>query len=743
MKSLLSKHGFNFTFMITCPTSAVKDMTPQEAWSGVKPSADHFRIWGCLAHSHVPKQSRSKLDKRSTVCIFIGICSNAKGYRLYDIEKEKVIISRDVVFEESKNWEWNAEHKQQVEATLECDDFTGNMDQAGNADNHQDGEQFHGENQDNDIGQDAEQIHEEDQDNNQSNTTQSSDSSSISSDNNSVSRGNANTRQRRNHRAPIWMEDYITGEGISEDEVHIVQDLGEEDPFTYQEAVKHKKWRIAMDAEIESIEKNNTWTLTDLPEATKRIGVKWIYKTKKDEAGNILKCKARLVAKGYTQEHGIDFNEVYAPVARLDTIRMIIGVAAQRGWKVFQLDVKSAFLQGELEEEVFVDQPQGYEVAAKEHQVYKLHKALYGLKQAPRAWYSKIESHFGREGFQKCSSEQTLFTKKNAVGKIIIVSIYVDDLIYTGDDEKMMAEFKASMLERFDMTDLGIMSYFLGIEVIQNQQGIFIGQRQYAEVVLKRFGMEDCNLVHNPISPGAKVDKDTQGKPADETFFKQMVGSLMYLTATRPDLMYVTCLMSKYTARPTEMHMQVAKRALRYLKGTTQLGIHYQRTNEMKGELAAYTDSDYAGDSDDRRSTSGYVFLIGSGSIAWSSKKQPIVTLSTTEAEYVAASYCVCQALWMKRILEEIGCRNLDCINIKCDNSSAIKLSKNPVMHGRSKHIDVRYHFLRDLSKEGKVMLEHCGTEDQIADIMTKPLKLEAFLKLRNLLGLKDINEVN
>ncbi|GAA0156010.1 transmembrane signal receptor [Lithospermum erythrorhizon] len=475
------------------------------------------------------------------------------------------------------------------------------------------------------------------------------------------------------------MNGYTSGEGLSNDEANIVQDTstGDEDPFFYADAAKHKKWRSAMDSEMESIRKNETWTLTDLLEGSKKI--------------------------------------VFAPVARLDTIRMIIAIAAQRRWKLHQLDVKSAFLQGELEEEVFVAQPEGYEVRGREHQVFKLHKALYGLKQAPRAWYSKMESHFINEGFKKSSSQQTLFTKRKGEGNIILVSVYVDDLIYIGNDEELIAEFKTSMLKKFDMIDLGSLSYFLGIKVIQSEKWIFIYQKKYAEEVLKRFGMMECNHVNNPIAPGVKVNKDPDENAVDETLFKQIVGSLMYLTATRPDLMFVTSIISRYMAKPTELHMQIAKRALRYVKGTTQLGIMYQRDTEMKGKLKSYTHSDYAGDMDDRKSTSGYVFLISSGAVAWSSKKQQIVTLSTTEAEFVTAAYCTCQALWMKRILKDI----------------------------ESKHIDIRYHFLRDLSKEKAIEFQHCGTGDQIADIMTKPLKLETFQKLRDMLGMKNLTEVN
>ena len=312
--------------------------------------------------------------------------------------------------------------------------------------------------------------------------------------------------EERVRRPPMWMHDYVPGEGLSEDEANIALVVST-DPLHFEVAVKNANWRLAMDREINSIEKNNTWTLTELPAGVKKIGVKWVYKTKYNEHGEIDKYKARLVAKGYSQKHGIYYTEVFAPVARMDTVRMIFALVAHKSWKIFQLDVKSALLHGDLSEDVYVDQPKGYEKKGSEHLVYKLHKALYGLKQAPRAWFSRIEAHFISEGFQRCDSEQTLFTKRSREGKIIIVSVYVDDLIFTGDDEIMMSEFKSSMMREFDMSDLGKMRFFLGIEVLQRSDGIYICQRKYALEVLKRFGMLESNSVNSPIVPGKKSTK--------------------------------------------------------------------------------------------------------------------------------------------------------------------------------------------------------------------------------------------
>ena len=265
---------------------------------------------------------------------------------------------------------------------------------------------------------------------------------------------------------------------------------------------------------------------------------------------------------------------------------------------------------------------------------------------------------------------------------------------------------------------------------------------KYAREILSKFGMEDCNFVCNPIVPGNKLTKNEGGKSVDATYFKQIIGSLMYLLATRPDLAYSVCLLARYMERPTEMHQASVKRVLRYLKGTIKLGILYKK-GKMNYRLEGWTESDYAGDLDDRKSTSGYVFKLGTGALSWSSKKQLIVTLSTTEVEFVSACSCACQAIWLRRILQHLGQTQKVCTKLYCDNSSSIKLSKNLIMHGRCKHIDVRYHFLRDLTKDGVVELIHCTTEDQIADIFTKPLKLDSFCKLKGRLGVCEFDSLD
>lgn len=293
-------------------------------------------------------------------------------------------------------------------------------------------------------------------------------------------------------------------------------------------------------------------------------------------------------------------------------------------------------------------------------------------------------------------------------------------------------------MQEFEMTDLGLMKYFLGVEVNQGDDGISMRQMKYAKEVLNRFLMLDCNSVKNPIVPGCVITKTGVGSKVDDSEYKSMVGSLMYLTVTRPDLMYGVCFISRFMSNPKEEHLALAKRILRYIKGTINYGLFYGRNFSL--ELQVYTDSDYARDIEDRKCTSGYVCMLSNAAICWSSRKQEIVTLSSTEAEYVAATSCACHCMWLTGLLEEIKDEKLGPVLIKCDNSSTIKLSKNPVMHRRTKHIDVRFHYLRNLVNEGRIQLVFCPTTEQLADVMTKPVKLESFEKMRRMLGVIELD---
>nr|KYP62375.1 Retrovirus-related Pol polyprotein from transposon TNT 1-94 [Cajanus cajan] len=327
-----------------------------------------------------------------------------------------------------------------------------------------------------------------------------------------------------------------------------------------------------MEEELKMIEKNQTWQLVDRPSHKKAIGVKWVYRTKFNPDGSVNKYKARLVVKGYAQMFGVDFSETFAPVARLDTIRLLLALAAQKGWLIHQLDVKSAFLNGYLEEEIFVEQPEGFALQGQEDKVYLLKKALYGLKQAPRSWYSRIDAHLMSLGFVKSLSEYTLYIKK-VNEDILMISLYVDDLFVTGNCKEMIDKFKEEMENVFEMTDLGKMTFFLGMQVQQKKNEIFVCQEKYAKEVLMKFNMGECKSAATPMNQKEKFCREDGAEKVDEKLFRSLIGCLMYLTATRPDIMHSVSLLSRYMHCASEIHFQAAKRILRYVKGTIDYGV--------------------------------------------------------------------------------------------------------------------------------------------------------------------------
>lgn len=504
------------------------------------------------------------------------------------------------------------------------------------------------------------------------------------------------------------------------------------EPAGYSEAENDPKWIAAMQEELSMIEKNQTWELVERPKHQKVIGVKWVFRRKENADGTLNKYKARLVVKGYAQVFGVDYFDTFAPVARQDTTRMLLAIAAQKQWKIHQLDVKSAFLNGFLEEEIYVDQPEGFVVEGQENKVYRLKKALYGLKQAPRAWYNRIDEYLLNLGFVKSLSESTLYIKAEK-NDLIIVSLYVDDLLVTGSNIELIQKFKEDMMQAFEMADLGEMSYFLGIEVKQSQGEIFICQQKYANEILKKFHMEGCKSVSTPMCQKVKLFRD-DGAKVDESHYRSLIGCLMYLTATRPDILYAVNVLSRFMNCATETHFKAAKRVLRYIKGTLSFGIKFSSSQDF--ELQGYADSDWAGSLDDLKSTSGFCFCFGTGIFTWSSKKQEIVAQSTAEAELLAATAAVNHALWLRKILCDVHQEQKLSTEVKVDNQAAIAISKNPVFHGKTKHFSIKLFFVRDVQKDGAVCLKYCRTEDQLADIFTKPLAKGRFEELRGRLGI-------
>ncbi|GJR13638.1 retrovirus-related pol polyprotein from transposon TNT 1-94 [Tanacetum coccineum] len=488
--------------------------------------------------------------------------------------------------------------------------------------------------------------------------------------------------------------------------------------------------------EIHEFERLDVWILVPCPDNILIIPLKWIFKIKLDEYGDVLKNKARLVAKGYRQEAGIDFEESFAPVARLEAIRLFIAHAASMNMVIFQMDVKTAFLNGELNEVVYVSQPEGFVDPEHPSHVYRLKKALYGLKQAPRAWYDKLSAFLIKSGFTKGVVDPTLFTRKT--GKhLLLVQIYVDDIIFASTNPKACKLFAFEMNSTFKMSMMGQMSFFLGLQVSQNPRGIFINQSKYAQEILKKFGFDSCTPIDTPMAERPNLDEDKGGKLIDPTRFRGMVGSLMYLSASRPDIVFAVCMCARYQAKPTEMHLTAIKRIFRYLKGTIHMGLWYPKDSGF--ELKAFADADYAGCHDTRRSTSGSAQFLGHRLVSWSSKKQKSTAISTTEAEYIALSGCCAQILWMRSQLRDYGFA-FNKIPMYCDNQSAIALCCNSVQHSRSKHIDIRHHFIKEQVERKVVELYFVETKYQLADIFTKALPRERFATLLPLLGVKQMS---
>ncbi|KAJ9567318.1 hypothetical protein OSB04_003284 [Centaurea solstitialis] len=492
--------------------------------------------------------------------------------------------------------------------------------------------------------------------------------------------------------------------------------LSQFEPTKTQDALSDPDWVRAMQDELAEFERNRVWRLVERPRKIRIIDLRWIFRNKKDENDLIIRNKARLVAKGYRQQEGIDYDETFAPVARIEAIRIFLAYAAHKNMKVFQMDVKCAFLNGELQEVVYVEQPEGFVDPKYPEHVYVLDKALYGLKQAPRAWYETLTIYLLESGYKKGTVDPTLFLRRSG-NHLTIVQIYVDDIIFASTNPESCTEFEQIMKSRFQMSMMGELTFFLGLQVRQTPQGIFINQSKYTLDILKRFDFTGPKSASTPMSTTFQLDADTSGNPVDQKVYRAIIGSLLYLTASRPDIMFATCVCARFQCDPRESHLGAVKRILKYLKSTPNFGLWYPKDSSF--ELTAFTDSDHAGCKLNRKSTSGACQFLGDKLVSWSSRKQNCVSLSTAEAEYVAAACCCSQVLWMKIQLANYG-YTMHRIPIYCDSSSAIQIAANPVQHSRTKHIDIRYHFIKDHVEKGNVELFFVESERQIADLFTK-----------------------
>ena len=502
-----------------------------------------------------------------------------------------------------------------------------------------------------------------------------------------------------------------------------------EEPSSHEEAISAPdaaQWKLAMDEEIAALAENSTWTLQEKPAGVKPIPVKWVFKIKRGALGNIEHYKARLVAKGFMQREGIDFNEVFAPVSKHTTIRALLALAAAEDMEVHQLDIKTAFLNGELEETIYMQQPQGYGEGGP-NTVCHLHKSLYGLKQSPRAWNTKLKQELESMGFIASEADPGLFSAQYKAGTVYVL-VYVDDILVVAKNLADVQSVKDKLGEAFKITDLGEAKYFLGISLDRDRQArtLKMTQERLATELVGKYGMKDSKVKSIPISPSIRLLKATEGNTLDKDAyrFSELVGSLLYLSVcTRPDIAQAVGVLTRHMSRPSMEHWTAAKGVLRYIAGTLHHGVQFGKGSAI---IEGYCDADYAADIDTRRSTTGWVFTMYGGAISWSSKLQPTVAASTSEAEYIAAAHAVKEALWLKKLLSGLGVKT-GAMRINCDSQGAIRLLKHPIASNRTKHIDVVHHFARERVARKEVCFEYCNTGAMVADFLTKALPIGKF----------------
>ena len=649
---------------------------PEEAWTGKEVNLSHLKVFGCISYVHVDAEKRDKLDSKSRKCTFIGYGSDEFGYRFWDEENRKIIRSRNVIFNEKVMHKNKDKVHEDSNEYLELDDTSEN---------------------------DVPEVH-----------------------------GNENPQVdpqtpapvRRSSRTPKPTQRYSPSLFYL-----LLTDGGE--PECYEEALQvetRARWEQAMEDEMKSLSSNQTWDLVQLPKGKKALHNKWVYKLKEEHNGS-KRYKARLVAKGFQQKAGIDYSELFSPVVKLNTIRSVLSIVAVENLHLEQLDVKTAFLHGDLEEDIYMHQPQGYAVPGKEEMVCKLKKSLYGLKQAPRQWYIKFDSFMYNTGYKRCHADHCCYFKSFDDCYIILL-LYVDDMLVAGSNMHAINNLKKQLSQEFEMKDLGAANQILGMRISRDMKNrtLKLSQAEYVEKVLNKFNMHGAKPVSTPLASHFKLSKELSPKTEQEKEnmskvpYASAVGSLMYaMVCTRPDIAHAVGVVSRFMSNPGKMHWEAVKWILRYLRGTTKAALHFGGS-EIK--LHGYVDSDLAGDLDRSRSTTGYVFTLGSAAVSWKSQLQDVVALSTTEAEYVAATEASKEMIWLQELMEELG-KKQESSRLYSDSKSAIHLAKNSAFHPKTKHIRIRYHFIRWLLEEKVLKLEKILSSENPADMFTKVVTTE------------------
>lgn len=681
------------------PSTAIELKTPMEMWTGKPVDYSNLHIFGSIVYAMYNAQEITKLDPKSRKCRFLGYADGVKGYRLWDPTAHKVVISRDVIFVEDRLQRGKVDdstEKEKPETT-----------------------QIQVEEEFEQDSSEAEPAHEEPE---------------------PERSGAPTTRQSdRERRRPTWHSDYVMEGNVA---YCLLTEDGE--PSTFQEAINSSdvsQWTAAMQEEIEALHKNNTWDLVPLPQGRKPIGNKWVFKIKRNGDDQVERYRARLVVKGYAQKEGIDFNEIFSPVVRLTTVRVVLAMCATFNLHLEQLDVKTAFLHGDLEEEIYMLQPEGFEDKENQNLVCRLNKSLYGLKQAPRCWYKRFDSFIMCLGYNRLNADPCAYFKRFGKDNFVILLLYVDDMLVAGPNKDHIDELKAQLAREFEMKDLGPANKILGMQIHRDRgnRKIWLSQKNYLKKILSRFSMQDCKPISTPLPINLKVSSSMS--PSNEEGRMEMsrvpyasaVGSLMFaMICTRPDIAQAVGVVSRYMANPGREHWNCVKRILRYIKGTSDVALCYGGSDFI---INGYVDSDYAGDLDKSKSTTGYVFKVAGGAVSWVSKLQAVVATSTTEAEYVAATQASKEAIWLKMLLEELGHKQ-EFVSLFCDSQSALHLARNPAFHSRTKHIRVQYHFIREKVEEGTVDLQKIHTADNVADFLTKVINVDKFTWCRSSCGL-------
>jgi hypothetical protein len=497
-----------------------------------------------------------------------------------------------------------------------------------------------------------------------------------------------------------------------------------------------------MRQEYDSLVENRTWDVVQRPRSKNVIGSKWVLRVKRNADGSVNKYKARLVAQGFSQVYGEDYFDTFSPVTRSTSIRCLVALAAQHGWKLYHMDVCSAFLNADVKEELYVRPPPGMEEELG-GRVLRLRKSLYGIKQAPRNWNELFHSYLVSLGYKRSEADPCVYSKGNEV----MLAVWVDDTILTGSNTSATQQLKSDLKRRFKMKDEGELSWCLGMRISTHGDHVTMDQEQYIENMLARFGMSNCKPAKTPAALGIHLTKQDAPQTSQEAMemksvpYRSAVGSLLYASIrTRPDIASAVRAVAKFSSNPGNKHWTAVKRIFRYLKGTSSYGISFSRGGPP---LLGYCDSDWANNPDDRKSVSGYVFLLAGAPISWKSKSQSSVALSSCEAEYMAASSAAQEAIHLRRLLASVGQTIKGASILLEDNQGCIALANNPVHHNRSKHIDLRAHFIREKVTEGVVDLKYVPTSEQLADILTKPLGPVKYAQLRASLQVQDVTMRN